>query len=130
MSDKILIMYKTVTETVMATPVQNTTIYLEGPWKASKICEYLLICPNVKQTPEHRARVVSQGIRMRGMASVHLAQDMDKWEALINMVRKSSIAATNAQHTYIKKLKFSYIKIYNNCSYMFWFRLKPSSGSS
>ena len=27
---------KTVTEAVMATPVQNTAIYLEGPWKANK----------------------------------------------------------------------------------------------
>jgi hypothetical protein len=25
---------------------------------------------------------------MRGMASIHLVKDMDKWEALINTVRK------------------------------------------
>jgi len=25
---------------------------------------------------------------MEGMAWIHLAQDMDKWETLINMVRK------------------------------------------
>jgi len=54
MSDKILIMYKIVTEAVMATPVQNTAIYLEGTWKASKIWEYLVLCPNVKQTPEYQ----------------------------------------------------------------------------
>ena len=42
----------------------------------------------------------------------------------------SFIAPTNAQHIYIETLKFLYIKVCNNCSYMFRFRLKSLSGSS
>ena len=78
MSNKILNMYKRVTEAAMAIPVQNNAIYLDGTRRASNV---LVLCPNVKQTPEYRVRVVSQAIGMGGMASIHLAQEMNKWEA-------------------------------------------------
>jgi len=54
----------------------------------------------------------------------------DDFSPHLTIHTESFIAPTNAQHIYIKTLNFFYFKICNNCSYVFRFRLKRSSGNS